>query len=250
MKFSSNISFSLVAHAAVFMTALALAGNNTVLRLPEKFTTVTLIESFMDQKPSVTKSEKKREPAVKIARSVAKLQEASSPAVPPSAERPGKEQPSAVPQNNPFEDGPGLPDYPSGGNAAAPQTGGVARPSSGGMQLAMPGKPATQGGHEGGINKTASAGRDAVNTIRAAIEGAKSYPPLARKRGIEGTAITEFTINGRGSPENIRIVRSSGSDILDNAARKTVLRASPFPQVGGSVEVPITFKIDKEKLTQ
>ncbi len=80
--------------------------------------------------------------------------------------------------------------------------------------------------------------------IRTAIEKAKNYPPLARNRGIEGTATAEFTINGRGSPENIRIVRSLGSNIFDNTAKNTVLRASPFPQVSGSVEVPITFRLD------
>ena len=245
MNFRTNIIFSFVMHLTIFTAALALAGKDAVFRLPERFTTVTLFESFIDEKPAVTKDEKKKGSAVKIARSVGRPREVLPPEVPRSAQRPDKEQPPAVPQNNPFEDGPRLPDFSSGGNAAALQPGGVAGPSSGGMQLAIPGKSATQGDREGSRGKTVSVDRDVVNTIRAAIERAKSYPPLARKRGLEGTATTEFTINGRGSPENIRIVRSSGSDVLDNAAKNTVLRASPFPQVSGSVEVPITFRIEK-----
>ncbi len=244
MEFRSNIIFSLVAHTAIFMAALVLAGKDSVLRLPEKFTTVKLFESLMDQKPAVTKAEKKREPAVKLTKPVARLREVSLAKVPPSALRLDKEQPSPIPRNNPSEDGVRLPDSSAGSNAAASQTGGIPGPSAGGMQLAISGKTA-RGSQEGGTNKTASVDGDVVNTIRAAIEKAKSYPPLARKRGLEGTATTEFTIHGRGSPENIRIVRSSGSDILDNAAKNTVLRASPFPQVSGSVEVPITFRLDK-----
>ncbi len=86
---------------------------------------------------------------------------------------------------------------------------------------------------------------DAVGIIRAAIERAKSYPYLARKRGIEGTATAAFTINKTGRPENIRIIRSSGSDILDTAAMETIRRAAPFPAVNGVIEAPIVFRLEK-----
>lgn len=79
--------------------------------------------------------------------------------------------------------------------------------------------------------------------IRKAIEKALIYPLLAKKRGIEGTVLTEFTISSSGYPENIRIVRSSGYGILDAAARDTVLKASPFAAARGTIEIPITFRI-------
>ncbi|MBM4136805.1 MAG: energy transducer TonB [Nitrospira sp.] len=79
--------------------------------------------------------------------------------------------------------------------------------------------------------------------IRAAIEKAKDYPFLARKKKIEGTVITEFNINSTGYPEDIRVERGSGSELLDSAAIKIVKRAAPFPRVNGKIVVPITFKL-------
>jgi TonB family protein len=81
------------------------------------------------------------------------------------------------------------------------------------------------------------------NIIRAAIEEAKDYPLLARKKRIEGTVITGFTINNKGYPEDIRLEKGSGSEILDSAAIKIVKRAAPFPRVNGKIVVPITFKL-------
>ena len=96
---------------------------------------------------------------------------------------------------------------------------------------------ASQGRSEGGTHS------DAVRMIRTAIERALVYPQIAKKRGIEGTSLTGFSINSRGYPENIRIIQSSGSGILDTAARETVDRAAPFPAVGGSLEIPISFRL-------
>lgn len=79
--------------------------------------------------------------------------------------------------------------------------------------------------------------------IRAAIEEAKDYPFLARKKRIEGTVITGFIINSKGYPEDLRVEKGSGSEILDSAAIKIVKRAAPFPRVNGKIVVPITFKL-------
>ncbi len=85
-----------------------------------------------------------------------------------------------------------------------------------------------------------------MKTIRDAIEKAIIYPPIARKRGIEGTVTAEFTINNKGYPENIKIVYSSGFNILDSAAKNTIVKAAPFPVVKGDIEVPITFRLRKD----
>ena len=87
---------------------------------------------------------------------------------------------------------------------------------------------------------------DAVAAIRAAIERAKSYPQTAKRRGMEGTATVEFSINTKGMPEHIKIVTSSGSAILDSAAHSTIARAAPFPPYVGIIQVPITFRLEKE----
>ncbi len=79
--------------------------------------------------------------------------------------------------------------------------------------------------------------------IRAAIEKARIYPFLARKKRIEGTVVIDFTINSKGYPQDIEIGKSSGSEILDSAAIKIVMKAAPFPAVDGEIAVPISFKL-------
>lgn len=91
--------------------------------------------------------------------------------------------------------------------------------------------------------------KDLYDLIRAAIEKAKIYPFLARKKRIEGTVITGFTINNKGYPQDIKIARSSGSEILDSAAVKIVIKAAPFPEVNGKIVVPITFKLTDSTLS-
>jgi len=79
--------------------------------------------------------------------------------------------------------------------------------------------------------------------IRAAIEKAKTYPLIARKRGVEGTALVSFRIDGKGLPQNVMIVKSSGYQILDDEVQKMLKKASPFPEMNGEIVIPITFKL-------
>ena len=79
--------------------------------------------------------------------------------------------------------------------------------------------------------------------IRAAIEKAKTYPLIARKRGVEGTVLVSFRIDGKGLPQNVMIVKSSGYQILDDEVQKMLKKASPFPEMNGEIVIPITFKL-------
>ncbi|PIQ94684.1 MAG: hypothetical protein COV68_03275 [Nitrospirae bacterium CG11_big_fil_rev_8_21_14_0_20_41_14] len=85
--------------------------------------------------------------------------------------------------------------------------------------------------------------KNPYDLIRAAIEKVKTYPSLARKKRIEGTVITGFTINSKGYPQDIKVEKSSGYKILDSAAIKIVMKAAPFPKVNSEILVPITFKL-------
>jgi TonB family protein len=85
--------------------------------------------------------------------------------------------------------------------------------------------------------------KDYYALITAAIEKAKTYPFLARKKKVEGTVIAAFRINAKGYPQDINIRKSSGFEILDSAAMKIVTKAAPFPHVSEPVEIPITFRI-------
>jgi len=79
--------------------------------------------------------------------------------------------------------------------------------------------------------------------IRDALQANLVYPYIARKRRMEGTVHMEFRINERGLPEGVRIVKGSSYAILDEAARETVIKASPFPARDNIIEVPIRFSL-------
>lgn len=79
--------------------------------------------------------------------------------------------------------------------------------------------------------------------IQAALERAKNYPRMARERGIEGVAHVRFKVLPSGNVERVEIVKSSGSQILDDASIKTVYRSGPLPRINGWVEVPILYSI-------
>jgi TonB family protein len=77
--------------------------------------------------------------------------------------------------------------------------------------------------------------------LYSAIERAKTYPRIARERGIEGTVLVRFKVLPSGTVDTVNIVRSSGAEILDEASVKTVYRAAPMPYVNGWVEVPMNY---------
>jgi TonB family protein len=77
--------------------------------------------------------------------------------------------------------------------------------------------------------------------LYSAIERAKTYPRIARERGIEGTVLVRFKVLPSGTVDTVNIVTSSGAEILDEASVKTVYRAAPMPYVNGWVEVPMSY---------
>lgn len=50
------------------------------------------------------------------------------------------------------------------------------------------------------------------------------YPPLARRKGVQGTVLLGFGISGQGAIHNIHVVKSSGYAILDLAAQDAMQR--------------------------
>jgi protein TonB len=73
------------------------------------------------------------------------------------------------------------------------------------------------------------------------IERVKNYPRFARERGIEGVVHVRFRLRPQGEVDRVEIVKSSGSEILDESSIRTVYRAAPMPYVNGWVEVPIAY---------
>jgi protein TonB len=49
--------------------------------------------------------------------------------------------------------------------------------------------------------------------------------------GLQGRLSLEFTIGANGQLEQLRLVRSSGSQLLDNEALRAIKAAAPFPPI-------------------
>ena len=77
--------------------------------------------------------------------------------------------------------------------------------------------------------------------IVSSLERAKTYPRMARERGIQGVVRVRFKLRPTGDVETVEIVKSSGYDVLDTASIRTVYRAAPMPYVNGWVEVPMAY---------
>lgn len=63
--------------------------------------------------------------------------------------------------------------------------------------------------------------------------------------GGAGAVTVAFTVSASGQAGGIRVVRSSGNPVLDEAARSLIQRASPFPAPpngSGQVTVPIDYR--------
>ncbi|MBU4310415.1 energy transducer TonB [bacterium] len=65
--------------------------------------------------------------------------------------------------------------------------------------------------------------------VKQRIEEVRKYPEWAKEQGIEGVAHLEFVILSNGNSQEIKLIHSSGSKILDQEAIATIKRASPFP---------------------
>lgn len=74
----------------------------------------------------------------------------------------------------------------------------------------------------------------------------KRYPKDARRKKIQGTAVVAFVINANGSIGNLRIRRSAGHAMLDQAVLSMVRRAAPFPPIpakSGKKRMPISVPV-------
>lgn len=80
--------------------------------------------------------------------------------------------------------------------------------------------------------------------VLSRLHRAKRYPPKARRRQLEGTAVLRFTVSSDGRVSGGRIVGSSGETLLDAATMAALRRASPMPRfpsaMGGR---PLTFRV-------
>jgi periplasmic protein TonB len=67
--------------------------------------------------------------------------------------------------------------------------------------------------------------------LKQLIESQWEYPELAQRYGLQGRLAVEFTIGAHGQLERLRVVRSSGSQLLDEEALRAITAAAPFPPI-------------------
>jgi TonB family protein len=94
-----------------------------------------------------------------------------------------------------------------------------------------------------GREGTGGAGDGAAARLRDAIQARIVYPDEAVRRGLEGEVLLRIRIEKGGNPGEVRVARSSGVMILDEAARRGVVRAAPLPSAPGWFEVPVRFSL-------
>lgn len=70
-----------------------------------------------------------------------------------------------------------------------------------------------------------------VGKIKQSIETVWQYPEIALRYGLQGKLALEFTVGNNGQLEALRLIRSSGSTLLDDEALRAIKAAAPFPPI-------------------
>jgi protein TonB len=85
------------------------------------------------------------------------------------------------------------------------------------------------------------------NKIKQSIEQRWEYPEMALRYGLQGRLALEFTITGGGQLEGLRLIRSSGSLLLDEEALRAIKAAAPFPPIPSWIKpVPLLISASME----
>jgi len=85
------------------------------------------------------------------------------------------------------------------------------------------------------------------NKVKQTIEQHWEYPEMALRYGLQGRLALEFTINGGGQLEGLRLIRSSGSQLLDEEALRAIKAAAPFPPIPSWIKpVPLLISASME----
>lgn len=127
------------------------------------------------------------------------------------------------------------------GNKAAPKPTEVYPPSS------APVNPSKRNDSAPAAGSSGSAGSQAARL--AAGNKIPPYPRLARERGYQGTTLLELDVSATGKVTGVKVARSSGHKLLDEAAAKDAMNwtFSPAMRDGKAVEdkvmQPVVFEI-------
>lgn len=90
-----------------------------------------------------------------------------------------------------------------------------------------------------------SALSDEELTRYAVASPSAGYPEAAQKAGMTGSGLYELQINKAGTTTGVAVVKSSGSAVLDQAARSAFLKWRFKPGVFSRVRVPVSWSVNR-----
>lgn len=103
-----------------------------------------------------------------------------------------------------------------------------------------------------GTPNTFDTAETAIAALMTRVAPPPPYPALAEKRRLQGTVVLMILVDAEGNPVDVTVEQSSGSSLLDEAARKFVKARWRFvpAQAGGVAvsayaRVPIRFSLDR-----
>jgi protein TonB len=118
---------------------------------------------------------------------------------------------------------------------------------------ALPAEAETAAPQTGPARRSEAAGSSEVSDyvrrnydyIQRRIRDALRYPALARREGIQGAVQVAFIIHTDGSLSSLKLRKSSGYEVLDQAALEAVRKAAPFrkPPEEAKLVLPVTFTL-------
>ncbi len=104
----------------------------------------------------------------------------------------------------------------------------------------VPGLPDLRSGKASG---TGQALADYFARVRHLIEAKKCYPLRARLAGYEGEVTVSFVIEADGGVRKIEIVKPSPFPVLNQAAKRTIEQAAPFPPPPRKLHPPLELSV-------
>ena len=89
--------------------------------------------------------------------------------------------------------------------------------------------------------------RGYYRSLNMLMKRGRTYPRSARRLGIEGTVLVEMVVSREGEIIKVKVLRSSGHDLLDKAAVAQVQKQRRVPQIPQELNRPaMTFQIPIE----
>jgi len=165
--------------------------------------------------------------------------QAATPEPPVSAPPPVTATPEPFPEAVPVSAWP----EPQAAVAREPVPGSAgAVESPPGPTAAYPSAP-PEAGYLGEAADTGTPASELLVLLDALVRRHLAYPPLARQRNVEGVVELSLTVARDGSLGQARLARSSGSAILDRAARALMDKVFPL-QLTAPLREPLAISIN------